>query len=135
MGTSLLHSNYERGTEDYKRDAEALRQGERQWREVFEHNPLMYFMVDATNTVLSVNTSGTSQLGYSADELVGQSLLNIVFEEDKEFARRQIAVCLEAHGQSNSWEVRQIRKDGAMLWARANAKALCWAGNQVITLI
>lgn len=48
--------------EDRKRATEALPQNETQWREVFEHNPAMYFMVDATGTVLSVNTFGAAQL-------------------------------------------------------------------------
>jgi PAS domain S-box-containing protein len=41
----------------------------------------MYFMVNPTGTVLSVNGSGASQLGYTASELVGQSVLNVFFEE------------------------------------------------------
>ncbi len=48
-----------------QRAIEALRDTEAQWKEVFEHNPVMYFMVDATGTVLSVNTFGAAQLGYS----------------------------------------------------------------------
>jgi len=39
-----------------------------QWKEVFEHNPVMYFMVDANGTVLSVNTFGAAQLGYLVGE-------------------------------------------------------------------
>jgi len=35
-----------------ERAIEALRNSEAQWREVFEHNPVMYFMVDATGLVL-----------------------------------------------------------------------------------
>src|SRR6266702_3495032 len=57
-----------------QRAMEALRESEAQWKEVFEHNPVMYFMVDATGTVLSVNTFGAAQLGYSVSELLGQSV-------------------------------------------------------------
>jgi PAS domain-containing protein len=42
---------------------EALHESEEQWRAVFEHNPTMYFMVDAAGTILSVNPFGTEQLG------------------------------------------------------------------------
>ncbi len=41
--------------EDCSRAAQELHGSERQWREVFEHNPAMYFMVDASGIVLSVN--------------------------------------------------------------------------------
>jgi K+-sensing histidine kinase KdpD len=54
----------------YLRRGEAyLRDSEKQWREFFEHSPAMYFMIDATGTVPSVNSvvsgliisSGTSK--------------------------------------------------------------------------
>lgn len=122
-------------TDDYNRAAEALPGSEWQWREVFEHSPLMYFMVDATGTVLSASTSIASRLGYAVSELVGQSVLNVFFEEDRELVRRNMAVCLEMTGKPNSWDARQIHKDGTMLWIRENAKALRWAPNQRIVLI
>jgi two-component system, LuxR family, sensor kinase FixL len=128
-----------RGSTDTKepsRAAEELHGNERQWREVFEHNPAMYFMVDAAGMVLSVNAFGASQFGYAASELVGQSILNLVFEEDdKEFLRRKISLCLETPGRSNSWEVRKRRKDGTMLWIREHARAMRWSGDQLIVLI
>jgi len=121
--------------EDRKRATEALRESEEQWREVFEHNPVMYFMVDATGTVLSVNAFGAAQLGYTVGELVGQSVLNVFFEKDREFVQKNLAACSENPGQSNGWEVRKIRKDGTVLWVRENAKAVRRAGNQLIVLI
>jgi len=114
---------------------ESLRESEEQWREVFEHNPVMYFMVDASGTVLSVNAFGAAQLGYKVGELVGQSVLNVFFEEDRAFVRKNLAVCLETLGQSSGWEVRKIRKDGTVLWVRENAKAVRWVGNQPVVLI
>ena len=58
-------------TKERSRAAEELHGSERQWREVFEHNPAMGFMVDAAGMVLSVNAFGASQFGYAASELVG----------------------------------------------------------------
>jgi PAS domain S-box-containing protein len=59
--------------EDRKRATDALRESEEQWREVFEHNPAMYFMVDPAGTVLSVNAFGAAQLGYTVSELVARA--------------------------------------------------------------
>ena len=115
--------------------AEELRQSEAQWREVFEHNPAMYFVINPTGTVLSVNAFGAAQLGYTVNELVGQSVLNVFFEEDREFVQRNVAVCLDNLGQSNSWEVRKVRKDGTVLWVRENAKALRRSNNQLTVLV
>jgi PAS domain S-box-containing protein len=118
-----------------KRAAETLRESERQWREVFEHNPVMYFQIDATGTVLSVNAFGAAQLGYTVTELVGQSVWNIFFEEDREFVQKNVAVCVERLGQSNSWEVRKVRKDGTVIWVRENAKAMRRADDRLIVLV
>ena len=118
-----------------KRAEQALRESEEQWREVFEHNPVMYFMVSPTGTVLSVNGFGAAQLGYTAAELIGQSVLNVFFEEDRELVKAQLATCVEELGRSHSWEIRKIRKDGTVLWVRENAKAVRRSGNDAIVLI
>jgi len=112
-----------------------LRDSEREWREVFEHNPVMYFMVDAAGTVLNVNSFGAAQLGYSPADLAGQPVLNVFLEEDREFVRKCIAVCLQSVGQSHTWEIQKVRKDGSLLWVRENAKALRRADEQLIILI
>jgi PAS domain S-box-containing protein len=112
-----------------------LSDSEKQWREVFEHNPVMYFMVDASGTVLNVNSFGAAQLGYTRAELAGESVLKVFLEDDHEFVRKCVAVCLEAIGRSRTWEVRKIRKDGSVLWVRENAKALRRGDDQIIILI
>ncbi len=67
-----------------KRVEEALRDSEEQWRAVFENNPTMYFMVDASGTVVSVNPFGAEQLGYTVDELINRPVQDIFHEADRE---------------------------------------------------
>jgi PAS domain S-box-containing protein len=118
-----------------KRAMETLQESEKQWREVFEHNPVMYFMVSPAGVVLSVNAFGAAQLGYTAAELIGQSVLTVFFEEDRELVKSRVAACVEELGCSHSWEIRKIRKDGTVLWVRENAKAVRRSANDVIILI
>ncbi len=118
-----------------KHAEQALRESEEQWREVFEHNPVMYFMVNPTGTVLSVNTFGAAQLGYTAAELIGQSVLNVFLEEDRELVKDQLATCVEELGRPRSWEIRKVRRDGTVLWVRENGKAVRRPGNDAIILI
>jgi PAS domain S-box-containing protein len=117
------------------RATDALREGEAHWREVFEHNPVMYFIVNPTGTVLSVNGFGAAQLGFTSSELIGQSVLCVFLEEDREFGKAQLAACAEELGRSRSWEIQKIRKDGTVLWVRENAKAVRRSANDVIVLI
>lgn len=118
-----------------QRTREALRKSEEQWRDVFENNPTMYFIIDASGTILSVNPVGAGKLGYTVDELVGRSVLQVFPEEEKREASRHVAHCLEHPGQPMSWEIRKIRKDGSLLWVCETAKAVVREKNQTIVLI
>lgn len=120
--------------EDRKRAEEALRASEEQWRNVFENNPTMYFMVDAAGTVLAVNPFGAEQLGYGVDELVAESLLNVSYASDRETLQRYLAHCFNHIGQSISWELRKVRVDGSLLWVRETARAVL-RGNEPVLLI
>lgn len=107
----------------------------KQWQQVFEHNPVMYFMVDPAGTVINVNTFGAAQLGYTTAELIGRSVLDVFFEEDRDFVRACVALCLETVDQSHTWEIRKVRKDGSVLWVRENAKTMLRAEGGPIVLI
>ena len=113
----------------------SLLEAVKQWQQVFEHNPVMYFMVDPAGTVINVNTFGAAQLGYTAAELIGRSVLDVFFEEDRDFVRACVALCLETVDQSHTWEIRKVRKDGSVLWVRENAKSMLRADGGPIVLV
>jgi PAS domain S-box-containing protein len=113
----------------------ALRESEQHWKEVFEQNPTMYFLIDAKGTILSVNAFGASQLGYQENELVGRSVLGLFLEADRELVQGNLAQCAATPGRSRVWEARKIRKDGTVLWARENAKFVQWGVNEPIYLV
>ncbi|UWU68164.1 PAS domain S-box protein [Bradyrhizobium sp. NC92] len=118
-----------------RQSAADLRDREKWGRAIFEHNPVMYFMVDEAGTVLNVNTFGATQLGYAPHELIDRSVLNIFLKDDREFFRKCVVTCLENIGQSHTWEVQKIRKDGSAMWVRENAKGLRWADDKPVILI
>jgi PAS domain S-box-containing protein len=115
--------------------ASALRRSEYRWRNVFENNPTMYFMVDATGTVRSVNPFGAEQLGYAVPELVGSSVLSVIDDEDRAAAREHVSRCLAHVGTSMNWELRKRRKDGTMLWVRETARAVQLGTEAPVVLI
>jgi PAS domain S-box-containing protein len=118
-----------------RRRTAALRESEQHWKEVFEQNPTMYFLIDAGGKVLSVNAFGASQLGYAVSELVGQPVLDVFLRADREQVSANLALCVDAPGQSRVWEARKVRKDGTMLWVRENAKFVKWGVNDPIFLV
>jgi PAS domain S-box-containing protein len=126
---SLKAENVER-----KRAEEALRKSEEQWRDVFENNPTMYFMIDVAGKVISVNPFGADQLGYTTAELIGHSVLGVFCDADKDAVRRNVELCLENMGQTMNWEIRKIRKDGTMLWVRETARAVPRENSAVVLI-
>ena len=117
-----------------KRAEAALRESEEQWKAVFENNPTMYFMVDPTGIILSVNPFGAEQLGYSPKELIGRPVEILIHEADREQALRNKALCEERPGRTLSWELRKIRKDGEILWARETARAMLIKNKPVVLI-
>src|SRR5262249_31407183 len=95
-----------------------LRESEARYRALYDDNPSMYFTVDAAGTVLSVNQFGAQALGYTHEELVGHTVLNVVHEEDREAAQQQLAQCTRNPSTTVKGEIRKVRRDGSVLWVR-----------------
>jgi PAS domain S-box-containing protein len=117
-----------------KRVNEALLESEEQWRDVFENNPTMYFIVDTDGVVMSVNPHGAEQLGYTVEELIGRSVLGVFYGPDREAVQENIALCLLQIGRSMSWELRKVRKDGSVLWGRETARAVLRKDGPIILI-
>jgi PAS domain S-box-containing protein len=118
-----------------KLDEDKLRESEDQWRAVFENNPIMLFVVDAAGIVVSVNPSGAEQLGYTVDELIGRSVLDVFYQADREAVQHQVAACFERLGRASSWELRKVRKDGTVLYVRETARAMRRTGRDPVILV
>jgi PAS domain S-box-containing protein len=121
--------------QERRRALEALRDSEEQWRAVFEHNPTMFFLLDAEGTVLSVNPYGAGQLGYEATELIGCSVRDVFHVSDWPAVQRKAAICLERLGEPTSWEARKRRKDGTILWVRETAKGILIKQQPVLLVV
>jgi PAS domain S-box-containing protein len=120
---------------EQKQAEAALRESEEQWKAVFENNPVMYFLVDATGTILSVNYFGAEQLGYTVDELIGRPVQILFHEADRASALRAKAACLGHLGQSMSWEMRKVRKNGDVIWVRETARAMVVKNRPVVLVM
>ncbi|HSE83969.1 MAG TPA: PAS domain S-box protein, partial [Thermodesulfobacteriota bacterium] len=107
-----------------KQAEESLRNSEERYRALYENNPLMCFTIDTEGKILSVNQFGAEQLGHTAEELVGQSVLKVFYEEDKKAVLEQLTICLQNPTQIARWEFRKIRKDGKILWVREAARTI-----------
>jgi PAS domain S-box-containing protein len=132
--TSVLETNND--ITEQKRVEQARQEIEEQWRAAFESNPTMYFIVDANGTTVSVNAFGAKQLGFTPDELIGQPVLNLFYEQDRAAVQ---ALANEAFsrrlGQTMRWEARKVRKDGTILWVRETANAILLKKRPVMLVV
>ena len=117
------------------RDHSALQASEERWKAVFENTPTMYFMVDQSGIILSVNPFGAEQLGYRVEELVGTPVLDVFHEADREAVQRHVSTCLTHVGQPMMWEFRKVRKDGRIIWVRETAKTVRFGTNERVVLV
>src|SRR5262245_36633644 len=113
----------------------ALVASEARYRMFYEDNPSMFFTVDANGTVLSVNQYGADMLGYTSAELVGKSVLQVIHEDDRQAALRQLAACAQNPVAIANSEIRKVRRDGSTLWVKEAARAAPVPEGQTVFLI
>jgi len=92
-----------------------LRDAEQRFRVLFERTPLPFMVVDTeTLRFLEVNATAVEHYGYSREEFVAMTMLDIRPEEDRETARAYVRNGVREHGAL--W--RHRRKDGSLMDVR-----------------
>jgi PAS domain S-box-containing protein len=95
----------------------------------------MYFTVAQDGTVLSVNRFGAKQLGFTIEELVGQSVWNIVHEEDRQEVQEKFAQCMKTPTLVRHWEFRKVCKNGQVMWVKEVVKVVQGRDENVLVLM
>ncbi len=102
----------------------ALRENEDRYKTLYEDSPLMYFTMAKDGTVLYANNSSVHQLGYSLDEMIGHSVLNVFHPDDKSKVSESFQNCLDNPDKHSNWEFRKVRKDGSVIWVKEWARVI-----------
>ena len=98
------------------RAREQLRQAEQEYRFLFESNPVPMAVYDRqTLGFLAVNEAMRHQYGYSREELLGMSVLDIRPAEDRERVAAEATSLGEVRPQGAIWT--HLRRDGARIRA------------------
>jgi PAS domain S-box-containing protein len=123
------------GELDRQSALDALRQSEERYRTLYDETPSMYFTVDRTGIVRSVNQYGAQCLGYRVEDLVGKSVSAIFFEADRARVSEEIEACFHQPERVAQWELRKVRSDGMVLWVREHVRVLQSRDGEPIALI
>ena len=109
--------------EAQKRIADA----ERQFRLIFNENPLPFWVFDAaTLKFLEVNSAAVAQYGYSRDEFLGMSILDIRPDQDKDKLLADVSAGREGFHLPQVWTHQ--RKDGSLFEVNIHTADLEFGG-------
>jgi diguanylate cyclase (GGDEF)-like protein/PAS domain S-box-containing protein len=114
----------------------ALRISECRYRALYEDNPIIFLTLSADKVIMSLNQSGSKQLGIDPDELVGQTAAVLCPESDWSLFEERLDTCLSQPGILHHWQMRQLRKNGEAFLARMSSRTINdLSGNSTLLLV
>ena len=96
-----------------------LKQTNEKFRVLAEFSSDIIAMHDLKGVISYISPSVTTQAGYDADELIGQSAFYLIHEADRQQAVDAYRKVLETSAQPVQLEYRIMRKDGRPVWVEA----------------
>jgi PAS domain S-box-containing protein len=118
-----------------KEAEDALRLSEARYRALYSDNPTMVVTVDSDFKMLSVNPACVEQLGYPEEELVGESVLKLFYEPDREGVVEKVRMCFQSPYQVHHWKFRKRTRDNVLLWVEETAQAVYDLNHKLNVLI
>ena len=108
-------------------DITELKQREASFRLLYEHNPVPMFVYDAeTLKIVSVNDVAVSHYGFSREQFLNLTILDIRPDEDVEAALQAVAATLDNRRMNRLW--RHRKADGTLIDVDIYAKPLTHEG-------
>lgn len=118
----LSGANRELQTEiaERKRAESELREREERFRATFNQSAVGIVHIAPDGQWLRINQRFCEIVGYSEEELMSLSVLDITHPDDVATSRQNLELLLEGKVGSYSLEKRYIRKDGSTVWVNLN---------------
>ncbi len=114
------------------KQAEALSNSEERYRTLYQEGPSMYFTVDENGVVLSANHNAIEKLGYSEEEIIGNSVFSVFRKEHIPKIKDQMLNCFTNPQRIFKWDTQKVCKDGSIIWVSELARCVIDAeGNKV----
>ena len=73
-----------------KRAADALRESEERYRQLYDEAPVGYHEIDSEGRIVNINRTECEMLGYSREEMIGRPIFDFVAPENREQAREAV---------------------------------------------
>lgn len=85
------------------------------YKNLFDSNPQMVFIINAQGIVYEINKAAVEQLGYTSEELVNQSVLKVFPEQYHSAVLETIENCFNEEHIEHTWELVKHKKDGTLI--------------------
>lgn len=107
------------------RESDRLRrESEERFRNTLEHAPIGILVASLDGRFIEVNQSICDFLGYSREELLKLTIMDITHPDDKEKTRESVRKLLNGEIGSYKLEKLYVRKDGSPVWGQVTASLL-----------
>lgn len=103
-----LRQNYD----NLQRKEQALRESEEQFRALVETSPGMIWEIDLRGKFRYVSPSSESIMGYTPDELVGKTILDLIPKQGMAFALQELERIVSSKGPYLPFEFTARHRDG-----------------------
>jgi PAS domain S-box-containing protein len=109
---------------DRKAIEEALSESNQRFRSIFNQAAIGIAQVSLNGQYLQVNQKLCEILGYADGQLLGQSFLNFVYNEDVEKGKHQIKAMVTGEISTYSFEQRYLNQNRQVVWANISASVV-----------
>ncbi|HWB99458.1 MAG TPA: response regulator, partial [Bryobacteraceae bacterium] len=93
-----------------------LSASEQRFRSLFEDAPVAYQEIDSEGVIRRVNEAECRMLGYSAEELLGRPVWELVVPEQQQASRESVRRKISGEQSIEVFERDYVRKDGAIVY-------------------
>ena len=118
-----------------KQAAEQLQQSEERFRTTFENSALGIILAGLDGHPRMVNPAIVRMTGYSEQELLQTSGLELSYPEDRELGLESLQELLEGKRETYRFESRFVHKDGGIYWVRQTISAVCDSDGKPLYLV
>ncbi|MFH1627157.1 MAG: PAS domain S-box protein, partial [Pseudomonadota bacterium] len=116
-----LGSSFDSMVQHLNTRTQELELSEERFRGIFEEGPVGIVLANPDHKIVAANNVLCELLGYSEQELVGQNIIDLTYEEDREKSRILTGQLLEGSIPRFRWEKRYVRRDGGIVWVNLTA--------------
>ncbi|RXH56265.1 sensor domain-containing diguanylate cyclase [Granulicella sibirica] len=94
------------------------------FRKIVEHSIDVIFRLTLECEVLYASPSVRRQLGYEPAELLGRVIFDLIYEPDREVARKAARRSVQPGVENSPGTQRWIHKDGHLVWIEVNGRTM-----------